>query len=175
MKDWLAGARGAYFFLWLGIGLVALFGVLEYRFPTAQQLETARGRVTWQRETRGALYFTLSDRQQLVLYAKGDADGKQRAAIRDGAMYPLTVQFLRAQHTGIGFAPGVFYTAYGVAVGGKPVAGLDQVRSDYRRDNLIALAMGTAAAIAGAWRIRALGTPISRRAGGGRPASRRSR
>lgn len=175
MKDWFAGERGAYFFLWLGIGLVALFGVLEYRFPKAQQLETARGRVTWQQETRGALYFRLSDQQQLVLYAKGDADGKQRATIRDAVMYPVSVQFLRAQQTGIGFAPGVFYTAYGVAVGGKPVAELDQVRSDYRRDNLIALAMGMAAVIAGAWRLRALGASISRRAGDGRPASRRSR
>jgi hypothetical protein len=176
MKDWFAGERGAYFFLWLGIGLIALFGVLEYRFPRQEQLEAARGRVTWQQETRGALYFTLSDQQQLVLYAKGDADGKQRAAIRDATMYPVTVQFLRAQQTGIGFAPGVFYTAYGVAVGGKQVANLDQVRSDYRRDNAIALVMGIAAVIAGAWRVRALGAAtILRRAGGGRPASRRSR
>jgi hypothetical protein len=174
MKDWFAGERGAYFFLWLGIGLIALFGVLEYRFPGQEQLQTARGRVTWQQETRGALYFTLSD-QQLVLYAKGDADGKQRAAIRDAAMYPITVQFLRAQQTGIGFAPGVFYTAYSVAVGGKQVASLDQVRSDYRRDNAIALVMGIAAIIAGAWRVRALRATTSRRAGGGRPASRRSR
>ena len=175
MKDWFAGERGAYFFLWLGVGLIALFGVLEYRFPRQEQLETARGRVTWQQETRGALYFTLSDQQQLVLYAKGDADGRQRASIRDAAMYPVTVQFFRQQQTGIGFAPGVFYTAYGVAVGGQPVASLAQVRSDYRRDNAIALGMGVAAAIAGAWRLRALGAATSRRAGGGRPASRRSR
>jgi hypothetical protein len=176
MKDWFAGERGAYFFLWLGIGLIALFGALEYRFPRMAQLETARGRVTWQQETRGALYFTLSDRQQLVLYAKGDADGRQRAAIRDAAMYPVTVQFFRQQQTGIGFAPGVFYTAYAVTVGGKQVASLDQVRSDYRRDNAIALVMGLAAAIAGAWRVRALGAAATlRRAGGGRPASRRSR
>jgi hypothetical protein len=175
MKDWFAGERGAYFFLWLGIGLIALFGVLEYRFPPQEQLETARGRVTWQQETRGALYFKLSDQQQLVLYAKGDADGKQRAAIRDATMYPVTVQFLRAQQTGIGFAPGAFYTAYTVAVGGKQAASLDEVRSAYRRDNAIALVMGIAAAIAGAWRLRSLGTATSRRAGGGRPASRRSR
>jgi hypothetical protein len=174
MKDWFAGERGAYFFLWLGIGLIALFGLLEYRFPKAEQLETARGRVVWQQETRGALYFRLAD-QQLVLYAKGDADGKQRAAIRDATMYPLTVQFLRAQKTGIGFAPGEFYTAYTVAVGGKQVASLDAVRGDYRRDNFIALAMGIAAVLAGAWRLRALGAATSRRAGGGRPASRRSR
>ncbi|MRW84814.1 hypothetical protein GJ698_12050 [Pseudoduganella sp. FT26W] len=174
MKDWFAGERGAYFFLWLGIGLIALFGVLEYRFPQAPQLETARGRVTWQQETRGALYFTLSDQQQLVLYAKGDGDGRQRQTIRDAALYPVTVKFFRQQKTGIGFAPGVFYTAYGVSVGGKEVASLEQVRRDYRRDNLIALVMGIAAAAAGAWRVRTLG-PSSRRAGGGRPASRRSR
>jgi hypothetical protein len=175
MKDWFAGERGAYFFLWLGIGLIALFGLLEYRFPKVEQLEAANGRVTWQQETRGALYFRLADQQQLVLYAKGDIDGKQRAAIRDAAMYPITVQFLRAQKTGIGFAPGEFYTAYTVAVGGKQVASLDAVRADYRRDNFIALAMGVAAALAGAWRLRALGAATSRRAGGGRPASRRSR
>ncbi|MYM24885.1 hypothetical protein GTP46_19835 [Duganella sp. FT135W] len=175
MRDWFAGERGAYFFLWLGIALIALFGVLEYRFPKTEQLELARGRVTWQQETRGALYFRLSDQQQLVLYVKGDADGKQRAAIRDAAMYPVSVQFLRAQKTGIGFASGEFYTAYTVAVGGKQVASLEQVRSDYRHDNFIALAMGIAATIAGAWRVRALGAASSRRAGGGRPASRRSR
>jgi hypothetical protein len=175
MKDWLAGERGAYFFLWLGIGLIVLFGVLEYRFPAAAQLEPARGRVTWQQETRGALYFILSDKQQLVLYAKGDADGKQRAAIRDAQMYPISVSFLRAQKTGIGFAPGDFYTAYVVVVGGKQVASLQEVRSAYRRDNLIALVMGIAAATAGAWRVRSLGGASARRAGGGRPASRRSR
>jgi hypothetical protein len=68
-------------------------------------------------------------------------------------MYPVTVQFLRAQQTGIGFKPGQFYTAYGVSVGGKVVASL-AVRSDYRRDNAIALVMGIAAAIAGAARAR---------------------
>lgn len=174
MKDWFAGERGAYFFLWLGIGLIGLFGVLEYRFPQAAQLETARGRVLWQQETRGALYFILSDKQQMVLNAKGDPDGRQRRTIRDAALYPVTVQFLRAQTTGIGFAPGAFYAVYGVAVGGKQVAGLDQVRDAYRRDNLVALAMGVAAAAAGAWRVRSF-SPGRRRAGGGRPASRRSR
>ncbi|WP_343729306.1 hypothetical protein [Duganella sp.] len=174
MKDWFAGERGAYFFLWLGIGLMALFGVLEYRFPKPGQLETARGRVVWQQETRGALYFTLSDQQQLVLYAKGDADGRQRATIRDGAMYPVSVQFFRQQKTAIGFAPGKFYTAYLVAVGGKEVVPLAAVRSAYRRDNLIALVMGIAATLAGAWRVRAF-RPSVPRAGGGRPASRRSR
>lgn len=174
MKDWLAGERGAYFFLWLGIGLIALFGVLEYRFPKPEQLETARGRVIWQQETRGALYVILSDRQQLVLYAKGDADGRQRQTLRDAAMYPVSVTFLRAQKTGISFAPGDFYAAYGVAVGGKAVASMADVRRAYRRDNLIALGMGIAAAVAGAWRVRSF-SPGSRRAGGGKPASRRSR
>ena len=176
MKDWLAGERGAYFFLWLGIALIALFGVLEYRFPKAAQLETARGRVVWQQETRGALYFALSDKQQLVLYAKGDANGRQRQTLRDAERYPVTVQFLRQQKTGIGFAPGDFYTAYVVAAGGKPVASLEDVRSDYRKDNLVVLVMGIAAAVAGAWRLRMQrSSPGSRRAGGGRPASRRSR
>ncbi|MBV7534196.1 hypothetical protein KW842_00300 [Duganella sp. sic0402] len=174
MKDWFAGERGAYFFLLLGIGLIGLFAVLEYRFPQAAQLETARGRVLWQQETRGALYFRLADQQQFVLHAKGDASGRQRQTLRDAAMYPVSVRFLRQQKTGIGFAPGEFYTVYGVAVGGKEVATLDAVRSDYRRDNLTALLMGVAAAIAGAWRVRSL-SPGSRRAGGGRPASRRSR
>ena len=174
MKQWWADERGAYFFLWLGVGLIALYGVLEYRFPKPEQLETARGRVVWQQETRGALCFTLSDQQQLVLYAKGDADGRQRQTIRDAALYPVSVTYFRQQKTGIGFAPGEFYTAYGVTVGGKEVASLAQVRSDYRRDNLVALAMGIAAAAAGAWRLRTL-SPGSRRAGGGRPASRRSR
>jgi hypothetical protein len=176
MKDWFAGERGAYFFLWLGIGLIALFGVLEYRFPKAGQLETARGRVTWQQETRGALYFILADTQQLVLYAKGDEQGRQRAVIRDAALYPVTVKFFRQQATGIGFAAGDFHTAYGVAVGGKEVASLEAVRDAYRRDNLIALVMGIAAAVAGAWRLRGVGARASSgRAGGGRSASRRSR
>lgn len=174
MKDWLAGAQGAYFFLWLGVALIGLFGVLEYRFPQAAQLETARGRVVWQQETRGALYFILSDQRQLVVQAKGDADGRQRQTVRDAAMYPLTVQYLPSQQSAVGFAPGPFYTAYVVAVGGKPVAPLEQVRAAYRRDNLVALGMGVAAALAGAWRVRSL-SPAPRRAGGGRPASRRSR
>jgi hypothetical protein len=174
MKDWFAGERGAYFFLLLGIGLIALFGVLEYRFPGAAQLETARGRVVWQQETRGALYFRLSDQQQLVLYAKGDADGRQRQTLRDAELYPVTVQFLRQQKTAIGFAPGEFCTAYTVAVGGKPVAALEQVRSAYRKDDLYVLVLGIIIAVAGAWRVwieRA--SPGSRRADGGKPASRR--
>ncbi|NYE60647.1 hypothetical protein FHW58_001799 [Duganella sp. 1224] len=176
MKDWFAGERGAYFFLLLGIGLIALFGVLEYRFPQAAQLETARGRVVWQQETRGALYFRLADDQQLVLYAKGDADGRQRQTLRDAALYPVAVQFLRQQKTHIGYAPGDFYTAYVVAVGGKEVATLDAVRAAWRRDNLFALVMGIVAAVAGAWRVwMERANPRPRRAGGGRPASRRSR
>lgn len=172
MKDWFAGERGAYFFLWLGIGLIALFGALEYRFPQAAQLETARGRVTWQQETRGALYFILSDKQQLVLYAKGDEDGRQRQAIRDAELYPITVKFWRQQKSG--FAASQFYTAYTVAVGGKEAASLAQVRSAYRHDNLIALVLGIATTLAGIWRLRSF-NPGSRPTGGGRPASRRSR
>ncbi len=176
MKDWFAGERGAYFFLLLGIGLIALFGVLEYRFPQAAQLETARGRVVWQQETRGALYFALSDKQQLVLYAKGDADGRQRQTIRDAELYPVTVQFFRQQQSHIGFAPGDFYTAYVVTVGGKPVASLDQVRSAYRKDDLYVLVMGIIAAIAGAWRVwMERATPRRRHADDGKPTSRRSR
>jgi len=174
MRDWFAGARGAYFFLWLGLGLIALFGVLEYRFPKPEQLETARGRVVWQQETRGALYFILSDQQQLALHTKGDPDGRQRETIRDAAMYPVTVRFVRGQSTATGFAPGEFYAVYSVAVGGKDVVSLDAVRGAYRRDNLIALVMGVAAAAAGAWRVRSL-SPGRRRAGDGKPASRRSR
>ena len=79
------------FFLWLGVGLIALFAVLEWRFPRPEQLATARGRVVWQQETRGALYVILSDRQQLVLHAKGDTDGRQRQTLRDAAMYPVTL------------------------------------------------------------------------------------
>ncbi|MYN41699.1 hypothetical protein GTP55_20275 [Duganella sp. FT109W] len=176
MKDWFAGERGAYFFLLLGIGLIALFGVLEFRFPTAAQLETARGRVLWQQETRGAMYFILSDKQQLVLYTKGDRDGRQRQSLRDAELYPVNVQFYRQQKAGISFAPGEFYTAYVVAVGGKEVVSLDQVRSAYRRDNLTALVLGIFATLAGVWRVRMLKfSPRPRRAGGGRPASRRSR
>lgn len=176
MKHWFAGERGAYFFLLLGIGLIALFGVLEYRFPKAAQLETARGRVLWQQETRGAMYFMLSDQQQLVLYTKGDTDNRQRQTLRDAALYPVSVKFYRQQTAGTGFAPGDFYTAYVVAVGGKEVASLDQVRSAYRRDNLTALVLGIFATLAGVWRVRLLtSNPRPRRAGGGRPASRRSR
>ena len=98
MKDWFAGERGAYFFLLLGIGLIALFGVLEYRFPKAEQLETARGRVLWQQETHGAMYFILSDKQQLVLYTKGDPDIRQRQTIRDAERYPVSVKFYRQQN-----------------------------------------------------------------------------
>ena len=174
MGNWFADQRGAYFFLLLGVGLMMVFGALEFSFPRTEQLEVARGRVVWQQETRGALYFILSDKQQLVLYAKGDANGHQREAVRDGASYPITVKFFRQHKTGIGFAPGEFYTAYGVAVGGKDAVSIDDVRSAYRRDNLVALVMGIAAVAAGAWRLKSL-RPSSRRAAGGRPASRRSR
>jgi hypothetical protein len=176
MKDWFASERGAYFFLLLGIGLIALFGALEYRFPKTEQLETARGRVLWQQETHGAMYFILSDKQQLVLYTKGDADLRQRQTIRDAELYPVSVKFYRQQKAGTGFAPGDFYTAYVVAVGGKEVASLDAVRSAYRRDNLTALVLGILATLAGMWRVRMLKfSPSPRRADDETPASRRSR
>jgi len=172
MRNWFADQRGAWFFLLLGLGLIGVFVALELRFPQAGQLETARGRVMWQQDTRGALYFILSDHQQFVLNAKGDQDGRQRAAIRDGVSYPITVTFFRQQKSSPGVVPGDFYTAYGVVVGGKEVASLEEVHSAYRRDDLVALAMGVLAAVAGAWRLRTL--RVSRVAGG-RPASRRPR
>jgi hypothetical protein len=173
MKQWLAGERGAYFFLLLGIGLILVYAALEWRFPAADKLETATGRVTWSQSTRGALYFAIGDgRQRFVLYAKGDAEGRQREAVLDAVMYPLTVRFDRRQPARSGFAPGDFYTAYGIEVGGKEVAGLDAVRGSYRRDNLIALVMGVFFAAYGAQRVR---RASARRAAGGTPASRRSR
>ena len=96
MRNWFADQRGAWFFLLLGLGLIGVFVALELRFPQAGQLETARGRVVWQQDTRGALYFILSDHQQFVLNAKGDQDGRQRATIRDGVSYPITVTFFES-------------------------------------------------------------------------------
>ena len=99
MKPWFAGERGAYFFLLLGIGLIGLFALLEWRLPAAGQLQTATGRVTWNQSTRGALYFALGDGQRrFVLYAKGDAEGRQRAAVLDAVMYPLSVRFDQKGH-----------------------------------------------------------------------------
>jgi hypothetical protein len=173
MKQWFAGERGAYFFLLLGIGLILLFAALEWRFPAAAQLQTATGRVAWSQPTRGALYFAIGDgTRQFVLYAKGDAGGRQRQAVQDAAMYPLTVRYDPRQPSRNGAAPGDFHTAYVLSVGGKDVAALDQVRGNYRRDNLIALVMGVLFAAYGGQRVR---RASARRADGGTPASPRSR
>lgn len=170
MKPWFAGERGAYFFLLLGIGLIGLFALLEWRLPAADQLRTATGRVTWSQSTRDAVYFALGDgKQRFVLYAKGDPEGRQRAAVLDAVMYPLTVRFDPQRPSRASLGSSDFLTAYGVAVGGKDVVGLDAVRGSYRRDNLVALAMGVLFAAYGGRRVSAA------RAGGGRPASRRSR
>jgi hypothetical protein len=190
MNNWFKSRRGAYFFLLLGLGLMVLFGVLEWRFPRAAQLETATGRVTWSQPARGALRFALERGERFVLYTKADDDGRLRAALMDAAAaaaYPVTVRFDRAQpaQTSIGD----FYAVYGVAVGGKEVASLDAVRGSYRKDNLIALAMGVVFAAAGALRLYQdrgrVSSPAassvvssavsSHRAGGGKPAIRRSR
>jgi hypothetical protein len=173
MKQWFAGERGAYFFLLLGIGLMGLFAVLEWRFPAADKLQAATGRVTWNQSTRGALYFAIGDgERRFVLYAKGDAEGRQRDAVLDAVMYPLTVRFDPQRPSRTGLAPGDFLTAYGIAVGGKEMVGLDAVRGSYRRDNLVALMMGVLFAAYGGRRVRLVSAA---RAGGGKPASRRSR
>ena len=172
MKPWFAGERGAYFFLLLGIGLIGLFALLEWRLPAAGQLQTATGRVTWSQSTRDALYFALGDQRRFVLHAKGDPEGRQRAAVLDAVMYPLTVRFDPRRPSRSGYAPGDFYTAYGIAVGGKEVAVLDAVRGSYRRDNLLALGAGIFLAASGALRLRGAS---GRRVAGGTPASRRSR
>ncbi|NGZ83648.1 hypothetical protein [Duganella aceris] len=173
MKPWFAGERGAYFFLLLGIGLILLFAALEWRFPAEEQLRSASGRVTWNQSTRGALYFAIgADRRQFVLYAKGDAEGRQRQAVLDAVMYPLTVRFDPQRPSRNGYGEGDFHTVYGIAVGGKEVVGLDAVRASYRRDNLIALVMGLIFAAYGGQRVR---NASAARAAGGTPPGRRSR
>jgi len=173
MKQWFAGERGAYFFLLLGIGLMLLFAALEWRFPATEKLQAATGRVAWSQATRGALYFAIGDgKRQFVLYTKGDAGGRQRQAVQDAVMYPLTVRYDPQQPSRNGLAPGDFHTAYVISVGGKDVAALGQVRANYRRDNLIALVMGILFAAYGGQRVRRASV---RRAGAGTPASPRSR
>src|SRR3954470_4031473 len=103
MKQWFAGERGAYFFLLLGIGLILVFAVLEWRFPDAAQLQSATGRVTWNQSTRGALYFGIGEGKQFVLFTKGDAEGQQRKAVLDAVMYPLTVRYDPLQSSRSGF------------------------------------------------------------------------
>jgi len=154
MKNWFASERGAYFFLLLGIGLMLLFVALERNFPDAGQLETASGRVTWSQPAQGGLYFTLDgDERRFVLFAKGDSDQRLRAAIVDAQAYPVKVRYHPGQVSSPSFLPGRYYAVYGVTVGGKEVSTLSTVRSSYRRDNLIALAMGVLFAAYGGRRV----------------------
>lgn len=155
MGKWYQDRRGGYFFLLLGIGLMLVYGALEWRFPAAERLETATGRVTWSYTSRGALYYTVAgDARRFALLEKGDGDGRMRAAVRDATMlYPVTVKFDPRQTTRPGFLPGFFYTTFGVAVGGKDVTAFDDVRAAHRRDNLIALVLGLIFATFGARRL----------------------
>ena len=144
MSKWFQGRRGAMFFLLLGIGVVGVFLVLEWRFPAAARLETVTGRVDWTYDSRGAMYFaTRTTPAQFVVHVKGDSDGRLREALRAATkLYPVTVRFDRSQLNHPGFLPGDFYVAYGVSVGGKEVTALSDVRASYRRDNFVALFMG---------------------------------
>lgn len=154
MKNWFVSQRGAYFFLLLGIGLMLLFVALERRFPRADQLETAGGRVTWSRAAQGGLYFTLGgEERQFVVFVKGDADQRLRLAIQDAEAYPIKVRFHPEQVSSPSFLPGRFYAVYGVSVGGKEVSSLAVVQGSYRRDNLVALAMGVLFAAYGGRRV----------------------
>ena len=154
MKNWFASQRGAYFFLLLGIGLIGLFVALERNFPGAGQLELASGRVAWSQPAQGGLYFRLDgDERQFVMFAKGDSDQRLRAAIRDAEAYPIKVRFHPGQVSSPSFLPGRYYTVYGVTVGGKEVSSLSTVQGSYRRDNLIALAMGVLFAAYGGRRV----------------------
>lgn len=144
MRKWYQDRRGGYFFLLLGIGLLAVYGALEWRFPARDRLEALTGRVTWSYASMGALYYTVAgDARQFVLLEKGDPDGRMANAVRDATMlYPVTVRFDPAQTTRPGFLPGFFYITFGVAVGGKDVVAFEDVRAAHRRDNLIALVLG---------------------------------
>ena len=144
MRKWYQDRRGGYFFLLLGIGLMLVYGALEWRLPTAERLESVTGRVTWSYTSRGALYYTVAgDTRRFALLEKGDDDGRMRAAVRDATLlYPVTVRFDPRQTTRPGFLPGFFYTTFGVDVGGKDVTAFDDVRAAHRRDNLISLVLG---------------------------------
>lgn len=177
-RNWFGGRRGGVFFLLLGIGIIGIFIALELRLPNAAQLQTVTGRVDWTYDSRGAMYFAArTTPQQFVVHVKGDADGRLRAALRSATrLYPVTLRFDPKQVNHPGFLPGDFHVAYGVSVGGKEVTSLDQVRSSYRRDNLVALAMGLVFMLLGAQRLYIYrGEALtSDRAGGGKRASRRS-
>ncbi|MET0322974.1 MAG: hypothetical protein ABW069_19800 [Duganella sp.] len=181
MGKWFKGRRGGVFFLLLGIGMIAVFIALEWRFPSAAQLETVTGRVDWTYDSRGAMYFAArTDPQQFVIHVKGDADGRLREALRASTrLYPVTVRFDRGQVNHPGFLPGDYYVAYGVSVGGKDVTGLADVRASYRRDDLVALALGVIFILFGVQRLYIYRNeaPVvsSAPADGGKRASRRSR
>ena len=165
MRKWYQDRRGGYFFLLLGIGLMLIYGALEWRFPAADRLETVTGRVTWSYTSRGALYYTVNgDARQFALLEKGDSDGRMRAAVRDATMlYPVTVKFDPRQTTRPGFLPGFFYNTFGVAVGGKDVTAFDAVRAAHRRDNLISLLLGlvfTALGIRRLYLLRGVAAPV---------------
>jgi len=155
MGKWYQDRRGGYFFLLLGIGLMLVYGALEWRFPAPDRLVAVTGRVTWSYTSMGALYYTVDgDARQFVLLEKGDTDGRMRAAVRDATMlYPVTVRFDPDQTKRPGFLPGFFYITFGVAVGGKDVTAFDDVRAAHRRDNLIALALGLVFTAFGARRL----------------------
>ena len=158
MGKWYQGRRGAYFLLLLGMGLLVVYGALEWRLPAADKLQTASGRVSWSYTSRGALYFTLErEARRFVLLEKGDADGRLRAAVRDATMvYPVTVKFDPLQTSRPGYPPGFFYVTFGVAVGGKDVTSLADVHRAHHLDNLIALAMGLVFAGVGGRRLYSL-------------------
>lgn len=176
-RNWFGGRRGGVFFLLLGIGIIGIFIALELRFPAAAQLQAVTGRVDWTYDSRGAMYFAARTApQQFVVHVKGDADGRLRAALRSATkLYPVTVRFSPAQVNHPGFLPGDFHVAYGVSVGGKEVTSLGDVRTSYRRDNLVALVMGLVFMLLGAQRLYIYRDEslTSGRAGGGRRASRR--
>ena len=163
MRYWLASERGAHFVLLLGIGLVLLFAVLEWRFPAAAQLETASGRIEWERSTFDSYYFGLQGEQRMfVLYRKGDPEQKIQAALHDALAYPAQVSFDPQQRGGAALLSGQFYPVYMVSVGGKPVVPLETVRSYYRHDNLVALGLGLLFMLAGGWRTYQCATAIKR-------------
>lgn len=153
MRYWLASERGAHFVLLLGIGLILLFGVLEWRFPAVQQLQQASGRLEWQRSTFDSYYFGLrGEPRQFVLYAKGDPDQRLQTALRDAINYPVKVRFDPQDSSGGALVQGQFFPVYGVAVGGKEVVPLGDVRAYYRHDNMVSLGLGLLFVLVGGWR-----------------------